>query len=64
MNTVWHPVMQCPVSPWMLALYEANRDHPRRVPACPGCDLFGICAWHEAAPLNHQAKGGTRTSER
>lgn len=48
------------VPQWMIDQYERNKTHPDREPGCPGCDLFGICAWHLTPPENRARRGHPR----
>ena len=48
------------VPQWMVDQYERNKAHEGREPGCPGCDLFGICAWHLTPPENRSRRGHPR----
>lgn len=35
---------------WIDPLRASLEAHPARVPTCPGCALFGLCALHDTTP--------------
>lgn len=42
---------------WLSELRAKYGNDPRRDPACPGCETFGLCAWH-AVPVEERPRPG------